>query len=400
MALKIKSDTCSICGNVAHTRQEYCTHLKNELNRIYPDGRKVFAINEADFSGFDISAVTVPADPISSILQKVAEHRILGSAELAEIEGMTESGLHKAAAFKKLSELIKEINDGCHIVGMSENPRDLLGASAPSDLPLSLIEPLHHFSLSQVFSSLAELGISPSLKFLAELIARKKLGEGYEGIGSVVENFLNEIPHDSIVPVIKFEEKDSHSSTPILVSALAPYAEKHSLFPEYIEKRASNVGYSGNGPYVEPTAREEAYSRTLGSHVNQVGPQEQGSPSYTQLLLGLGGAALLAKYYITTQIEEKLREKRYEAKNNVKINIVKKASDITVTSRLAKIAMVQSLPKMKSKQEYTDSGGVDVDRLGLKITKNMLKDSNIKIGGKLSSLMKIFSFGSKLGNLD
>ena len=382
MAVKTPHDTCSICGNKAHSRQEYCTHLRTQLNRLYPDGKKVFAINNGPLTFFDISIVVRPADVNSSILQKVADSYTMGSAELAEIEGLTEEGfLRKKAEFKKLSELVKEITDGCYVVGADKNPRTL-GSAAPADLPLSLIHNLHHFDLPQIFSTMADLGISPSINFLAELIARKHLGEGYEGIGHLVQNFINEVPDSASVPVIRFEEAEE--TNPIIASALLPYVQGSSLFYDAIEKRASGVGYFGNGPHIEPTFEETYKAQHSVEIAPEVGPGK--------LLLGLGAAALLAKYFITSQIEKKLRDNNTRPQNNVKIVIVKKASDYLVTSQLAKLAMLNSLPKKDNEQP----SGFDPNRAALSATKKILVNPNSRIGGKLSNLLRIFSLGSKL----
>lgn len=85
MGCKIKYDVCSICGNKAPTRAQYCTHLKNELNKIYPDGRIVCADNPNP-KFFDISIVWRPADKTGYMLKKVAssEERGASSAWLGE----------------------------------------------------------------------------------------------------------------------------------------------------------------------------------------------------------------------------------------------------------------------------------------------------------------------------
>lgn len=377
MATRTPYDTCSICGNKAHSRQEYCVHLQTQLNKLYPDGRKVFAINNGPLTFFDISIVVRPADVNSSILQKVADAHTIGSAELAEIEGLSEEGfMRKKAEFKKLSELIKEINDGCYVVG-AHKP---LGAAAPQDLPHSLINVLHSFDLAQTLSTMADMGISPSVSFLAELIARKHLGEGYEGIGEFVEEFLNHVPESTSAPAVRFEEPESVN--PVIASALAPYAPSSSLFGDAIEKRASGIGYFGNGPHIQPTF-EEVQKAQYQPEVNTVSGEGK-------LLLSLGTAALLAKYFITQQIEKKLREVSSTPQNNVKIVIVKKASDCLVTTQLAKIAMVNSLPKQKEENANTS------ERLAVGATKRLLVNTNSRIGGKLANLLKLVSLGSKL----
>lgn len=76
MGCRIKYDVCSICGNKAPTRAEYCKHLKYEMGDIYPDGRIVFADNPKP-NFFDISIVVRPADKTGYMLKKVA--RDLGS---------------------------------------------------------------------------------------------------------------------------------------------------------------------------------------------------------------------------------------------------------------------------------------------------------------------------------
>ncbi len=50
---------------------DYCTHLKNELNKIYPDGRKVVMMNMHP-RFFDLSVVFIGADKTSFVLAKLA----------------------------------------------------------------------------------------------------------------------------------------------------------------------------------------------------------------------------------------------------------------------------------------------------------------------------------------
>lgn len=393
MALRTPYDTCSLCGNKARSRQEYCVHLKTQLNKLLPDGRKVMAINDGPLTAFDISAVIRPADPNSSILQKIAyDGSTMGSAELAEVEGLTEDGFHKRASMKKLSELIKEITDGCYVVDVLAPAGKGLGSASPKDLPIHLVEKLHHFDLSQVLASMADMGISPSVKFLAELIARKKLGEGYDGIGEIVQNFMADVPTSEQVPVLHFEEPSERSL--MVDSILKPFVDSCSLTADAIEKRASNIGYAGNGPHIEPTEAELAQQKALSV---ELAKQEMQSVGYTKLLLGLGAAALLAKYFITSQIEKKFREQKSAHENGVKITIVKQSSDYRVASHLSKVAMAQALPKIK--QEEKQSDGSKALGVGLSATKKALESSQTKIGGKLAGLLRLISLGSKVSNL-
>lgn len=90
---KVPYDICSICADweritknprvdlAEHRRHpirgfstvtnEYCQHLQNELNKIYPDGRKVKMLNiHPRF--FDLSLVFIGADKTSKVLAKLA----------------------------------------------------------------------------------------------------------------------------------------------------------------------------------------------------------------------------------------------------------------------------------------------------------------------------------------
>jgi hypothetical protein len=106
MGCKIKYDVCSICGNKAPTRADYCTHLKNELNKIYPDGRVVCAYNPKP-NFFDISIVWRPADKTGYMLKKVANSREIGSssawlAEKIAARVTLARYLNKAAEIEKM----------------------------------------------------------------------------------------------------------------------------------------------------------------------------------------------------------------------------------------------------------------------------------------------------------
>ena len=54
------------------TRNDYCVHLRTQLNRILPDGRKVYAINDYP-RFFDISFVFIGADKTAKVMMKLAE---------------------------------------------------------------------------------------------------------------------------------------------------------------------------------------------------------------------------------------------------------------------------------------------------------------------------------------
>lgn len=69
---KVPYDVCSICGNKAKTRAQYCDHLRYHMNKIPPGyNKKAYALNlQPKF--FDISFVLVGADRIAKVMKKIA----------------------------------------------------------------------------------------------------------------------------------------------------------------------------------------------------------------------------------------------------------------------------------------------------------------------------------------
>jgi len=67
MGCRVKYSVCSICGNKAKTKVDFCDHIKYERGRIYDDGRQVYEINvEPKFH--DISAVLNGAEKSAKVL--------------------------------------------------------------------------------------------------------------------------------------------------------------------------------------------------------------------------------------------------------------------------------------------------------------------------------------------
>jgi hypothetical protein len=71
MGAKVPYDECSICGNQAKQRLQYCNDLRFNMLKILPDGRQVVAKNPKP-KFVDISSVIVPAEPYSQALRKIA----------------------------------------------------------------------------------------------------------------------------------------------------------------------------------------------------------------------------------------------------------------------------------------------------------------------------------------
>jgi hypothetical protein len=332
MACKTPYDRCSICGNKAHTRSEYCVHLKDSLNRVLPDGRRVMAMNVGPLRFFDLSIVIRPADVTSSVLQKVAGHEeSIGSASAAEIEGLTyEQSLSitktaaevKAAAFKKLSTMIKEV-DGMNVMDAAPEIEDIL--SRVQNPSLQLIQTLGKFPISETINAFAEVGAAPPIKFMAELIAFTHIGAASEGLGEKAELVLyssdpSEIPAEALEMLGEIEVK---AANPILVNLIAKNSDG-SLTPAGVEKRANYpydgyLGYKTRGenlPKFVMMSPEQVKSERdrISAEMAVAAAGRTGGAFKT--LLALGGAALIARYYVSSLIDSKIEDARINGLNS------------------------------------------------------------------------------------
>lgn len=160
MGCRVPYDICSICGNKAPSRKEYCNHLKYYMNRIDPEtGKHVHAINlHPRF--FDISQVLIGADKIAKTLMKVAASAgratpFLGSAYIAE----------KMATEEKAAEIEKQIP--ASDPPASQDTVETMAAAIPEvkaqekPLPEDVLDSLGSMPLKDVFSTLPLLGILP-----------------------------------------------------------------------------------------------------------------------------------------------------------------------------------------------------------------------------------------------
>lgn len=150
---------------LAITRADYCEHALGMMNKILPDGRKVFVYN--DFPRFfDDSYVIIGADRISKSMAKLAEVAIeqpgkryfcytpSGShGEARRITGMEKvSSVREKASSMKQAEIEKEVEDP------SYKACNLLSQVEP-ELPQNVTDALGSVSLPQACSTAGQLGI-------------------------------------------------------------------------------------------------------------------------------------------------------------------------------------------------------------------------------------------------
>ena len=127
MGCRLPHDVCSICGNKAAKKSEYCEHINTQLKKILPDGRQVFMLNlQPTF--FDISFVFRRADKIALMLKKVA-NEFGGTSHIVDIP-------------EKLADIDKEIPAESVVKAFNEGVQRKLPEleRVEGDLPTALLD--------------------------------------------------------------------------------------------------------------------------------------------------------------------------------------------------------------------------------------------------------------------
>lgn len=105
MGVRIDHDVCSICGKKVKNGLGYCTHIKNEKNKIDPaTGKRAYMINKG-CKFFEISVVRRGADAVGKTLEKVASAP--QEVKEAEMEKNTPSNLDKNMI--KFDDIVKNV---------------------------------------------------------------------------------------------------------------------------------------------------------------------------------------------------------------------------------------------------------------------------------------------------
>lgn len=108
MGSRVKWDECSICGNKAKTRAQYCDHLKYKMNQILPTGERVYAVNpEPEF--FDISVVIIPADRTSGVMVPFIDKLLKKEAAMIKRDSINTSPDKNNLVFATTEKLPKEV---------------------------------------------------------------------------------------------------------------------------------------------------------------------------------------------------------------------------------------------------------------------------------------------------
>ena len=305
MGCRVPYDVCSICGNKAKTRAQYCDHLRYHMNKIPPGHtKKAYALNTIP-KFFDISFVFVGADRIASVMKKIAHmHPQFGvsSAQAAESINTPAVGMEKRAfgldslkvASKKLAEMKKDVPS--NLDGNTAGVLDQLGLEGAEalrplekEMPKAVIIKITSGSpgmgrVNKILSTLTMMGILPKKREFQNIVLR---GMGHNGLADRMESRGETFDSRMFVPrgqrqaCMNSMDLSSHNFDLDVFNQTSPFLEDRSYARPLLRNRVIRlVKLAESGQLEYPIEETEKYASES---------KERSPLNITTLMAGLAG---------------------------------------------------------------------------------------------------------------
>lgn len=226
------------------TRQDYCEHARDSMNRILPDGRKVFVYNDYP-RFFDISYVFIGADKTAKVMMKIAgdsrKFWTVPSVELAEKLGYAEEvvGQEKTASAEESFHdfLRKDAKQKSSEITKNVTPSQFAGKAVPAmsasepDLPKGVLDAIASRPLGEGLSTAATLGIVLRPREFQRVVLV------HTGRGDIADDLDRD---GGVFPRSKDTDEsvmESRGFSDALASLLLPFLSARSALGPSIEKR-------------------------------------------------------------------------------------------------------------------------------------------------------------------
>jgi hypothetical protein len=268
MGCKVLYDRCSICGNKAKTKEQYCKHVKNHLRKIVSretallwskelglnilPGSSVMMFNDHP-RFFDISEVYVGAERTAFVLGKAASANTTMSVDIADAYGVTDSDIDKIAVMGKKGEIDKKIGgeeslkdfDG-RIVAQANKLKDkidLTNLRAMSREPEIDKDHLNAIAgvapLSKIFSTMLGMGIQPKPREFQRIVL-VNIGSG--DIADALDRNNEVFDYENTDSVQPINLPICNGITDDYIGRiLAAYAASRSAHPALLEGRFNDI---------------------------------------------------------------------------------------------------------------------------------------------------------------
>jgi hypothetical protein len=255
------------------TRKDYCEHAKRVMNRILPDGRKVFVYN--DFPRFfDISFVFIGADKTAKVMLKIADGSrklwSLPSAEVAEKLGYVEESEKTASVDDelKIAFLGKSAKNKRSEITKDVVPSQFAGKAVKiltkreDDLPDKTIDSLASMPLDKILSTTSGLGMVLRPREFQRIViiqlGKRPLADELDRKGQV-------FPKTDDVEEMDMSPDAFH---PILARLLLPLLAGRSALGPIIERRVVATSGRPEKGMKPPSSHPSDLLRKIGAAYN------------------------------------------------------------------------------------------------------------------------------------
>jgi hypothetical protein len=316
MGTKVLKDVCSVCGNNAPTRAQYCDHLRFQMRDVI-NGVKVAALNPSP-KFFDISWVIRPADPTAYMMKKVAYEQpyVISGAEAGEyLDLMNERKLaaHKIAVIDKVIQGVPldaktENVDPIELKNIQNmRPTVLEGSKSIPTIGDDALQQLSQFPLNKTLSTAFSGGMMLKTPEFTKLIFFKSHpGQGIDeswvdkavGLQGPIMDLISE--HPQILDDLEGSDVfNVHKGAidPKIASILQPYFSKTAGMGEYLKRQIVPEKYRDESAFSTPLsvtdpATGQQYATTRGAAI-----RAHDEIAKRNVYKTLGGAALLGGAY-------------------------------------------------------------------------------------------------------
>lgn len=262
------------------TRDDYSEYFLKNMNKILPDGRKVFVYNDYP-KFFDISFVFIGADRTAKVMAYIAGNdpaSEMPSVKVASDLGYTEDSLAKVARIKGASDKSAEIEKEVLPIPQAAKAIPLMTRGEP-DMPESIIRAMSSVPLPTALSTASGLGMVVKPREFQRIIlirgGKRELADELDRT-----NTLFPSTEDSCPLVFGPEQ-----FMPALARLLLPLFSMRTALAPTIERRVVIIsGGSGCDP-VASTSHSSDILRKIGSAYSRYREQLIDMAPHIQTLL-------------------------------------------------------------------------------------------------------------------
>lgn len=245
------------------TRDDYDEYCLKYMNRILPDGRKVFVYNDYP-KFFDISFVFIGADRTAKVMVYVVRNgSVLSepSVKVAEALGYNADGFEKAAGVKGAEHKSAEIEKEVLPIPEAARAIPLMTRNEP-DLPREMVNALSAVPLTNALSTTSGLGMVLKPKEFQRIVLVRS-GQGP----------LADLLEDQNITFPQGEESSPCALSPdkfmpALARLLLPLFEQRTALAPSVERRVVIISGAPSTDGEVPSSHSSELLRKIGAAYN------------------------------------------------------------------------------------------------------------------------------------